>query len=344
MRNLFVVHSQNNLILASGLANNDFKSDINDLILFRDFKPSENLDIRIKKCFSSVKIIEGIWDKPRGSIKDKLKRSDADCKEIKIFVSKTKYHRLFIVDDACVQEMFLMKLTHKNNPGIEMAWLEDGAYPYFTNDVPADGLGATPLRRLIRRIAVTVRYGLYGYYDLHRCMGIHKLLKKVYLTYPKYAREEYGGQERIEISDQTFNTGMNILYVGDIYEFESGSILIALDKLDVYGEKLREVDKLITQLVEKAHRENRKVYYKYHPRENDRLPALSNEVELNRSVALEGYLVNSTTRDMTVIGIKSTSLQTAKKMGYNVCSYIQLLEPENIAVLNFYNNIEITCM
>lgn len=41
MNNLFVLHTQYNLILAIGLCKTELKNDTNDLILFEDFKITE---------------------------------------------------------------------------------------------------------------------------------------------------------------------------------------------------------------------------------------------------------------------------------------------------------------
>ena len=80
-----------------------------------------------------------------------------------------------------------------------------------------------------------------------------------------------------------------------------------------------------------------------HPRETERLPALESCVELDRKVALESYLVNSTTHNMTIVGIKSTSLQTAKKMGYKALSLIKAVDDDIEEIIKFYTKIGIEC-
>ena len=53
----------------------------------------------------------------------------------------------------------------------------------------------------------------------------------------------------------------------------------------------------------------------YHPRETEVLDIFCNEVELERSISMEGYLSCTSGKQLRVIGIKSTGLQTAKKNG-----------------------------
>lgn len=343
MKNLFVLHTQYNLILACGLAKTDFSNERCDLILFQDFRPSEDTENRFRSCMDSVLILEGNWQKKSLSTKEKADKIRHDCKSISEFTGDTSYDRVFIVDDMCIQEMYVLKVAHKNNASIQMAWLEDGGNAYFDNGVVSGGMGATPAKRFIRKYALSAVYGLWGYYDLGSCMGSHKLLKKGYFTFPESVRAELADQEHVEISDEAFEAGMEALYSGKPYVFDTHGILIAMDKLDVYGNDIEKVGRLISDTIRQAKTEGRTVYYKYHPRESDRLPALEGETELDRNIALESYLTNSNTKDITVIGIKSTSLQTAKKMGYETISFIKSVEPDNKEIVKFYNAIGIEC-
>lgn len=343
MKNLFVIHTQYNLILACGLASTDFSSDQCDIILFQDFKPSENLEKRFRSCMDSVLILEGNWQKKNLSTKGKVNKIRYDCKSISKFIGDTSYDRVFIVDDCCIQEMYVLKVTHKNYRFVQMAWLEDGSNAYFDNGVISGGMGATPAKRFIRKYVTSVLYGLWGYYDLGSCMGSHKLLKQGYFTFPKSVRAELVDRKLMEISDEAFEAGMKVLYSGKTYIFDTHSVLIALDKLDVYGADIEKVDGLISDMVHQARIKERTVYYKYHPRESGSLPALEGETELDRNIALESYLTNSNTKDITVVGIKSTSLQTAKKMGYDTVSFIKSVDPDNREIVRFYDAIGIEC-
>lgn len=147
MKNLFVVHTQYNLILACGLAKTDFSKDMCDLILFQDFKPSEDTERRFRSCMRSVLILEGNWKKKNLSSKQKADKIKHDCKSISDFVGDTSYDRVFIVDDMCIPEMYVLKVTHKRNRAIQMAWLEDGSNAYFDNGVVSGGMGGTPAKQ-----------------------------------------------------------------------------------------------------------------------------------------------------------------------------------------------------
>lgn len=342
MNNLFVIHTQYNLILSAGLCTTKFAEDVNDLIVFQDFQISDKHRACFNKVFHRVKIFEGDFPKKRLTVKQKLKKIAFDNAEIEKFVC-TAYDKLFVVDDVCIQEMYTMKCVKQKNPNVWMSWLEDGANAYFSNGDFAGGMDKTPFRRTIRKYLFSARFGLWGYYDLGDCMGAHKLLRSAYLLFPEQVRDALSQKEKVEISQKAFEMGMEVLFGGAPYTFEENSILIAMDKLEVYGSYFQSVNALISHEVEMAHKKGAKVYFKYHPKETQELPALTGEIELNRTVALESYLTNATTKNMTIIGIKSTSLQTAKKMGFEAVSLIKSVEPNNNAIIKFYHDIEIAC-
>ncbi len=332
MKQLFVCHTQYNLILAVGLAESS-----DDLVLFRDFNLTDTLRTRLESYFNNSLFLEGNYPKKELSAKEKLKKITRDNEKLKAYIGV--YDRIFIVDDMCIQEMYVMKCAFQKNKAVEMAWLEDGTNAYFSNGVISAGMGATPVKRFIRRITFTFRFGLRSFYDLADCMGGHKKLTSAYVTFPMCIRTELKSKNLVQITDEQFHKGMEFMYAGEAVEFTSGSILIAMDKLDVYGELWDKVNQLIEKIINATSGE---VYYKYHPRETDDLPALENCIELDRRVALESYLTNSNTKEITVVGVKSTALQTAKKMGYKTISLINQVE-QNEAVISFYKSIGVEC-
>lgn len=344
MNNLFVLHTQYNLILASGLCLCDFKGDQNDLILFQDFKMADNHKMCIDNIFRKSMILEGDFPHKEESYLEKNKRIRAQNARILEFISKeSSYDRLFIVDDMCIQEMYAMKCTVERNPAVSMAWLEDGSNAYFDNCFISEGMGKTSFRRFIRKLFFCVQYGLWKTYYLGEFMGSNPLLKNVYVTFPKNIRQGFSGREIHEISQAAFQKGMEVLFQAERILFEENSIMIVMDKLDVYGDLLKKVDNYVTEIVETAKKVGKQVYYKYHPRETNNIPALQGAIELERTMAFESYLTNASTKAITVVGFKSTALQTAKKMGHPTISYIRQVEPDNLNGITFYEKIGIIC-
>lgn len=342
MNNLFVLHTQYNLLLTIGMCLTDFCKDKNDLILFTDFNITEKHKRCIAQVFSRSMVLGGNYPIINLIPKQKIEKMKSDNKAIKKF-AHIPYDRLFVVDDMCIQEMFTMKCVVENNSDVVLYWLEDGTNAYFDNGVISGGMGATSFKRWLRKTVFSTLFGLGKYYDLGPCMGSHYLLKSGYFMFPNAVRKELWNHERNLISDNTFMLGMQELFGGEPINFEEDAVLIAMDKLDVYGSLLPKINDFVTELVNDATKTGKRVYYKYHPRETRQLESLAGCEELERTVALENFLTNSTTKNITVVGFKSTALQTAKKMGYKSISYIKQLEPNNTGILQFYESIGIEC-
>lgn len=340
MNTLFEIHTQYNLILAIGLAQS--RQGNNDLILFKDFDLKRSVEEKINFIFSRVLILEGNFPKKELSIKEKFNKISEDNRKIRSFIS-FKYDELLLVDDMCIQEMYSMKCVKNKNHCAKISWLEDGSNAYFDIGIGPGGMDRSSLGRLIRKSVFSLCYGLWSYYDLAVCMGAHKQITDVYVLFPDNVRKEHHHQIVHEITQYMFEVGMDSLFKSDTIMFETESILIAMDKIDVYGDKQSEVEKYLNEIIEDAQTNNQKVYYKYHPRETKQLPMLDGCRELDRTVALENFLVNSSTKQVTIVGFKSTALQTAKKMGYETISYIKKVEPENIRIKKFYESIGIVC-
>ncbi len=334
MSRLFVVHTQYNLILATGMAQTG-----DDLVLFRDFALTDELKTRLEGCFARCLFLEGNYPQKDLSAKEKHRKIRRDCAAIKAFIQPV-YDEILVVDDMCIPEMAALKYACQKNRHVAMAWLEDGANAYFANGAVSGGMGATPLKRFIRRVFFTVQYGLYGFYDLAVCMGGHKRLTAAYLTFPENARPELRQKDCRLITQEQFQQGLRNLYAGEPVAMDDNSVIIAVDKFNVYGDNLAFVEGQIAELVEKAAADGKTVYCKYHPRETGKLAALRQATELDAKIALEYYLANTTAKRITVVGVVSAALQTAKKLGYSVVSLADSCGSNQQAV-DFYKHIGI---
>lgn len=146
-----------------------------------------------------------------------------------------------------------------------------------------------------------------------------------------------------EIPDEAFEAGIKKIYFNMKNPFYDKGILFVLDLLRVYGDKRRDVELALEREIQNAHENGLNVYYKYHPRETEVLDIFCNEVELERSISMEGYLSFASGKQLRVIGIKSTGLQTAKKMGFETVSLIRLVDGD-CQVSDFYKKIGIICL
>ena len=256
----------------------------------------------------------------------------------KTFITDS-YDNVFIVLDMNLLEMHIMKYAFIKNPSLTFCWLEDGGYPYFQNTATAGGFDKNKITRMIRKITFKYLLGCGRFYDFEgRFMGANKWLTKAFLTFPSQARDIYNNKEKVEISEKEFNHGLGRLYNEVTQDFESNSIFILMDKLDVYAD-LSVVEGQVSKLIAIADLYKVPVYYKYHPRENESLSCLDGAKEVAKEMAVEAYYRNLVGKQTKIVGIKSTSLQTAKKLDLKVFSLAKIVDDYNADLISFYNSL-----
>jgi len=341
MNNLFVCHTQVNLLLACALANGRFCGEENHLILFQDFNASPELKAILQQAFNKVLYRTGTFPAINKTWKAKLSRYPGDLKAIKSFIN-IAYDNVFEVCDDCIPELYILKRAFRKNKNVNFAWLEDGSFPYFHNTINVSGFSTSSSTRYIRKFIFKYMLGLGRFYNFEgQFMGSNQVLKKAYLTFPGKQRSVYASKEIVGITDEEFKKGVSILYPPkEDYKLRNNGVLLVLDKLDVYKD-IKKIKFVISELIETLQKNGKQIYYKYHPREENQLEELISCTEISRYTGIENIYSASQGNNILVIGIKSTGLQNAVKMGFKVISIANIVDEGDRDVLAFYNNIGI---
>jgi|GEM_PF-910705 len=341
MHNLFVCHSQAHITLAVGLAKGRFKADSNHFILFQDFALQENIKEAILDTFDAVMIRTGIYPDINATWKAKIKRYPQDIKAINGFMNQ-EYKKVFVVCDGNIPELYILKKALKLNKSVEMIWLEDGSYPYYQNIIANDGLNANSFTRLLRKVFFRYILNLGSIYDFEgNFMGGNKNLKQAYITFKGYERSLFKNKEIVAIEKNEYLLGLTTLFKAPENLIKDNSILLVLDKLDTYL-NITSVKKMIAELLKHALESNINFYYKYHPREEDALSELAGNnaiTELKKHFAVEYYYSSAAGKDIKVVGIKSTGLQSAKMLNFNAISAAGVVGEADKDILGFYSKI-----
>jgi hypothetical protein len=336
--NLFVIHTQYCLILSTGLIKNRFKNDYNELILFKDFKINENVEKKIESIFNESLILDGTLKSQKLDKISKFKLLLSSNKKIKNKLNK-KYDRVFLVTDMSLPELKIMNFTNKLSSDTEYIWLEDGSYPYFQNVETNGGFDKNNFTRSIRSFIFKYIFNIGKFYSFSgRFMGANTWINKAYLTYPRLSRDIYQDKQKIEISSKEFDCGITSIY--DTVDLNSNQkfIFIVFDLFSVYKNK-EYILNYLDEFYEFTNIINIPVYFKFHPREIMNFEKYDRFKELDRNLAVESYYASFSNKNSIIIGIKSTALQTAKKMNFNVISIAEMFGEHNDDLINFYNNI-----
>ena len=339
-RILFVVHTQYSLSLAAGLAKGRFKDTCCDLILFKDFKLSKELEFACVKIFSSFNSTDGLERAKNMSFLArnflKIKTAFKASKYL-----KSSYSHVFIVLDMNLAEMYIMKKAKRINKEVSFSSLEDGSFPYFLNYDKPGGFDRNNGSRWVRKILFKYFLRVGRIYSFRgRYMGANNLIHSVYLTFPESAREIYKNHKRIGISENEFNDGLALYSNGQSPLLNDGDFLFVLDKFDVY-ENPKNVENLISNLSGSLLALGKNIFFKMHPRENYEPKFLELGKCLATDMAVEAVYNNSIGNKVTIVGVKSTALQSAKKLGFRAISLATILTEDNPHLVDFYQRIEV---
>jgi len=347
MKNLFVCHSQAQLILAIGLAKGRFGEQTNNLILFKDFFMGEELKRNLNEIFNTVYIRKGGYPKQNKKWKKKGYRFISDL----IFLKKTLisfYNKVFIICDQNLQELYIIKKTYILNIKTEFIWLEDGSYPYFLNIENKQGLNRNRFTVHVRQFIFKyfLQFGSIYSYEGNYMAG-NKHLKTAYLTMPECARDIFKNKKLIKIEAKEYLIGIKSFFSNqkNIF-FPEGDIIIVFDKFDTY-EYLDQIKDICSYVIKVSKQKGKNVLFKLHPREEvANLEFLENAKELNRNFGFEFYISRIVESNSTikVIGFKSTSLQVAKFFDLETISLFLLSGESNKELCDFYKKLNISLL
>lgn len=344
MKNLFVCHTQAHLILASGLAKGRFQKDENDLILFVDFGIKDEMKERLQNTFTRCLFLQSIYPAEFNTAKAKLKWYPKDWKQIKQFL-REPVNRVFAVCDWLLLVQKTLQRCYELNRDTDMAWLEDGITAYYSDSVIHNGMDKYGWTMAIRRFLFRNLLGVGQFYDRNFSeMGGLAPLKKVYTCNPEAVREPYRSQKQlVGITDAEYRVGLEAMYQKAKLSVQPNSVILVVDKLDRYAFP-EKVHASLGAFIKQCQAEGKAVVCKFHPRETEVWDIFKGCPTLDKSVGIESaYISLSDIKDsITIAGIKSTGLMSAKKLGYYTVSLFPACGEKNDNLMKFYANLGIT--
>lgn len=343
MRNLFVCHTQAHLILSCGLALGRFKDDENHLILFRDFLLKDEMKGRLDKVFAKTLYLQSIYPQELNTFKEKLKNYPVNDRKMKQLM-QLPYDRVFTVCDTIYPEQKCMQIAYKCNQRTEFCWIEDGIISYFQNIESRGGLNRTCLLRFVRKLYFKYLKGLGTFYNRDfEEFGGSVYNKTVYSLYPDAVREPYKSKRVvIGISDDEYLKGLRAIYATCSLPVKEGSIILLMDKFQTYLNP-NKVKETVGKFIKKNLADNRAVYCKLHPRENESWDIFEECEGLERNIGAENlYLsLSNKAETITVVGIKSAAIMSARKLGFKTISLFPSCGEENDELIKFFTSIGI---
>lgn len=342
MNNIFIMHTQFNLLLAIALKNQCFSNDKNVLLIHAEFELSNEMIAKLENEFSKVIVLQNNYTDFH-----KLKQ----FKHIKKILKKLNFEELGIVDrvvlsqDNYIDTLLITKI-HKSND-FEILAVEEDVYfgldpETFNRRIKKEQKSLT---RKIYNFLLRLLFGKNVFYQKCICYGCNSNIQKLYVFFPDSLRKELVHKETISINKTMFLNAIDVLLpavdYGNSLEPKQKTIFLFLDLVERYKNK-DDVKEMIEKTIKYSKSLNINVFVKYHPRETDKFIKIEENTifEIRNNIPAERVFSSlSDNRSAIFIGNKSTVVQMARYFGFKTISLITILDEDNNSCVLFFNKI-----
>ncbi len=344
MNNLFVMHTQYNLILSEAVKSH-YNTDHNTLILWSEFSVSEEIKKALNASFDNVIIVTDNYVMSKGIIQD-TKYIRKCLKKVKC-IKKEKYDRIYMSQDR-VFDLIVFEMIKCNNRYAICCNIEEDAYYSLNNAYNSEHyVHKLNLRQKTQRLIYP--FFLAGYpYDFKQknyCYGMSKVYDEVALLFPSLARRELADKKLIEIKKDELINGIEAIYseIRTEYPHSDKYMVMFFDLMSRYKNP-NLIEQLVWGIIKQCEVQKRVVLVKYHPRETNKFSGFKNAFEIDKLIPAEKVLYDLQGKDVAVFGNATTACIVAAKLGYSVTSVCRLEIPDNIKMHNTMMQMGINCI
>lgn len=346
MRNLFILHTQYNLILGTGILQNLYKDEENDLILYSEFNVSQEYKKKLGSVYCNILYIRDNFEpQPKGRINVEKHFYG----EYKIFkcspIAAAKYDNIFIAQDRPLESLIVGYF--KKRFEFKCYNIEEDCY-YSIDPQKNDVNYRSPFRT---RFSYYTRKLLYGSKYIHQSplgydiYGQSDYFNGIYALYPDQIRPHLQKHQTLNIRKEVIIKGVEALYSDisiSIPEAHS-YVLFFFDLIERYKDPAK-ISTLFSEICCKAKEEGKQILIKYHPRETQKFEVDDSVVEIPFLIPAEKLLVSLYGKNVKVIGNATTAIVVARKLGFDVDSILRLNGEKNEYLINFYKRIGINIL
>lgn len=344
VRNLFIMHTQYNLILACGLVKENYKNDINDLILNSEFKIIDEHKNNLQKVFSNILYIQEDFSEEK-NIVQREKNHFVKYNKISGW-AKESYGNVFLSQEQYIDTLIISKLSKQGK--FKCIDIEEDAY-FSLNDKNNSKDDVFLIKKNFDcltwkgKLLQEIKDLIYGknlfYYNVY-CYGMSPIYSEVYAIFPKLVRDELKFKIINEVTCKMIVAGVNSLFSSVKYELVKSDVyvLFFFDLLSRYS-NLNSIEKIVMNIIKICSKYNIVFLYKYHPREDGTIRVIEDHdkcIKLPTVVPSEKILVDLLGKKIFVFGNTTTAIQVSAKLGFNTISIAKINELKNESAINAF--------
>ncbi len=344
MKNLFIMHTQYNLILSAAVISR-FKNADNTLVLFSEFALNDEIRTALEKAFNKVIVVRESFFLPKSALNE-IKEIRKLLKKVKA-IKNERFDNVFMSQER-VFDMILCRRVKKINPKALCYNIEEDAYYSINEKYNADDFVYAESFRMKRRkfLYALMLFGYpYNYKDVQYCYGMSSEYYGANLLFPNLARKELKGKELLEITKEELLGGIDAIYCDKVTDYPKAEkyTLFFFDLMNRYRNP-QKVKEVVLEIIKTANEEGRTVLFKYHPRETEKFTDVEGAFEIPNIIPAEKVLFDLKNKDVVVMGNATTSCVVAAKLGFKVISISKLEFPTNKKMHQVMSKMGIFCI
>ena len=335
MNNLFIMHTQYNLIISCGIVKNRCINDKNILVLHSEFNLNEHFKKNIEDCFDKVYYIQEKYSYERNVFRRDAKLIKYLRKSKEIY--KQCYDNIYLSQENLYDTYLLSKIS--KHCAFNCYSVEEDVYysvDNLRNINPPKEIKKSFLGKL-RQALLNLILGKNKYYRFVYFYGQSDIYDANYVLFPEQVRKELKERKLFQITQKELYDGIYYLYKHiSISRPRAGKIVLCFFDLIERYKKPEAIKAFIEYIIKYCVDNDIAFVYKYHPRETNKfdIPKEKYFLEIPSSIPAEKLLNDYKGKQVTVVGNLTTSLWVASKFGYNVISLVKLENEENLAAIN----------
>lgn len=344
MKNLFVMHTQYNLILSAAVLCGMPAAD-NTLVLFSEFSLNEQMQTALERVFDRVIVVRDHFYAPSSAL-DEVKEIRRLLKKVKSL--KNEYFDNIYMSQERIFDMILCARVKKINPKARCYHIEEDAYYSINEKYNAENFIFKESFRAKRRkflFALLLLGYPYNYKDLQYCYGMSSEYHAAMLLFPGLARKELQGKELMEIKSQELLAGIDAIYADKETQYPPAEkyTLFFFDLMNRYRNP-KKVREIVMETIKCSKEKGRTVLFKYHPRETDKFKDIEGAFEISHIIPAEKVLFDLKDTDTVIMGNATTSCIVAAKLGFRVASICKIEAPNNDKMHSVMQKMNILCL
>lgn len=345
MNNLYILHTQYNIILGTAICKSLYAKCNSDLIVFAEFHVNESMRKKLASLYNSVLYIT---DKFTTETNNQITDEITFYKQYQIFkkssLASVIYDNIFLSQDRELDSLIAGTVMSRNK-NCRVHDIEEDCY-FSLNPLlnEARYQKKVPVKAQLKHCFRKLLYGQkYLYKPDSYFYGCSRFFNSYFTLFPTLIRRELVGRDAVEIPVSGIQNAIEYLYNDtEVAIPESNEYyLLFFDLMERYTDPML-IKELFKKLSDKAKSKGCIMLAKYHPRETNKIQDVpDNVIELPYTIPAEKVLSSLYGKKVTVIGNATTAIVVAAKFGFNTISIAKLNNLNNRSLLETYKKMGI---